>query len=218
MSQVLAHSEQLRELMAAAGISSYRALAARTGVSLWQIAQLRAGKGEQMRLSVLSRLADGLEISLDSLLKAFGLLQEDAEVAEAAEAETGEQLAAMRQEYARLQGQLELRESWGRSQVKTEALQTLESWLVQWPTVARRAADNETLSAVKVLPFVRPVEQLMAAWGVEAIAPVDAEVEYDPQIHQLLGGVANAGEKVRVTHSGSWYEGKLLHRAKVKPV
>lgn len=198
--------------MTAAGIASYRALAARAGVSRWQIEQLRTGKGEDMRLTILSRLAGSLKISLNALLKAFELLPE------ATEAAIEGDVAAVRQEYARLKGQVEESAAWGRSQVKAEALQILESWLVQWPTIAKRAAENEALAAVKVVPFVRPVARLMEVWGVVAIAPVDAEVDYDPQLHQLIGGTANAGEKVKVTHSGSLYEGKLLHRAKVKPI
>ncbi len=214
MATVLTDRERLRMLMTAAGIASYRALAARAGVSLWQIEQLQSGKGEHMRLTMLSRLAGGLEISLDSLLRAFGLLPEDAR----AEDTAAKTLAALRQEYARLNRQLEEKEALGRSQVKTEALQTLESWLIQWPMIAKRAADNEALTAAKVVPHVRPVERLMKVWGVEAIAPVDAEIDYNPQLHQLIGGTAKAGEKVKVTHSGSLYEGKLLHRAKVKPI
>ncbi|PZO19379.1 MAG: hypothetical protein DCF25_08685 [Leptolyngbya foveolarum] len=214
MAPVPTHSERLKLLMTAAGISSYRALAARAGVSLWQIEQLRAGRGEHMRLTMLSRLAGGLGVSWDALLKTFELLPPDAKAEAAAEGE----LAAVRQEYVRLKGQMEEQVALGRSQLKTEALQTLESWLVQWPTIAQRAADNEALAAVKVLPFVRPVERLMEVWGVAAIAPVDAEIDYDPQRHQLMGGMAKAGEKVKVTHSGSLYEGKLLHRAKVKPI
>ena len=222
MPQLSKHNERLRELMAAVGISSYRALALEASISLWQIEQLRAGKGEQMRLIVLSRLAKVLKISLGSLLSAFELVPADSAVdasavdAEPARKQDESALIAVQQEYERLQAQLEERVALGRSQLKTEALQTLESWLIQWPTIAKRAADNENLQAVKVLPFVCPVEQLMEDWGVMAIAPVDAEVDYDPQIHQLTGGTANAGEKVRVTHSGSLYEGKLLHRAKVK--
>ena len=217
MSQMSKHSERLRELMAKVGIASYRALALEAGISRWQIEQLRAGKGAQMRLMVLSRLASVLRISLGSLLSAFELIPEDEALnVEPAPAPDESSLAAVQQEYARLQAQLEERVALGRSQLKTEALQTLESWLVQWPTIAKRAAGNENLQAVKVLPFVRPVEQLMEDWGVRAIAPVDAEVDYDPQLHQLIGGTANAGEKVRVTHSGSLYEDSLLHRAKVK--
>ena len=226
MSGAIARSEQLKELMSAANISSYRALSRQSGVSLWQIELLRAGKGDQMRLKILASLAITLKVSLSSFLKTFELLPEVQEVEEK-EIQTGtqpitsertaaRQLAAIKQEYERLQAQLEKSEEIGRSQVKADALQTLESWLVQWPTIAKRARENEALQAIKVLPFVHPVEQLMNDWGVEAIAPVDAEVDYDPQRHQLVGGTAEAGKTVRVTHSGSLYQDKILHRAKVK--
>ncbi|MGB3294263.1 MAG: hypothetical protein WBB01_14845, partial [Phormidesmis sp.] len=128
------------------------------------------------------------------------------------------QLSALQQEYQRLRSQLSQQTEAARQQVQAEALQTLESWLVQWPTVAKRAAQRPDLPAAKVIPLVRPVEQLMAEWAVEAIAPVDAEVPYDPQQHQLIGGSVDPGILVRVTHSGQRYQGKLLHRVKVKPI
>ena len=220
MSEAIARSKQLKELMAAAGITSYQALSRQSGVSPWQIKLLRAGKGNQMRLKILDQLANALKVSLSSFLKTFELLEEEMQEAKETQPSTPEtatrQLAAIKQEYDRLQTQLEKSEAIGRSQVKADALQTLESWLVQWPTIAKRAKENEALQAVKVLPFVHPVEQLMNDWGIEAIAPVDAEVDYDPQLHQLVGGTAEAGKTVRVTHSGSFYENKILHRAKVK--
>lgn len=215
MARDLEQDEWLRSRMAAAEISSYRALAAKAGVSIWQVNQLRGQNKKQMRLEILTRFAAALQISLASLLQELGLLGVDSS---AAHPSTEQELVALRQEYARLQGQVEQQVAEARSHFETEALQILESWLVQWPTIAKRAIDNEDLKAVKVLPFVRPVEQLMEAWGVVAIAPVDAEVEYNPQLHQLVGGTANPGENVRITHSGSFYEGKLLHRAKVKAI
>ncbi len=204
-------SQCLRSLMHAAGILSYRALAAQSGVSRWQVQQLRAGKVAQMRLTILTQLAAALKISLETLLGKFGLADE---LAEAARQEP--QLSALQQEYQRLRSQMTQQAEAVRQQVQAEALQTLESWLVQWPTVAKRAAERPDLPAAKVIPLVRPVERLMAEWGVEAIAPVDAEVPYDPQQHQLTDGSADPGEQVRVTHSGQRHQGKLLHRAKVK--
>jgi hypothetical protein len=128
-------------------------------------------------------------------------------------------LEAQKQAYHRLQVQMAQQMEAVRSQVQSEALQTLETWLIQWPTIAKRAQEKgEALSAAKILAFVRPVEQLMMEWGVEAIAPVDAEVTYDPQFHELSKGTAAVGDRVKVTHSGSQYQGKLLHRAKVKPL
>ena len=216
----LSYDVRLRTMMTAAGLSSYRALAAKSGVSVWQIGQLRAGKGAGMRLEMLSELAAALQVSLTALLSTFELLPPGLKESQAAadRKSVDRALADLRREYARLKGQMEETEAVGRSHLKTEALQALESWLVQWPTIAKRAENNESLAAVKVLPFVRPVEKLMEEWGVRAIALVDAEVEYNPQLHQLVGGVANAGDRVRVTHSGSLYEGNLLHRAKVKRI
>lgn len=202
----------LLSLMQSAGIPSYRALAEQAGVSRWQVQQLRAGKIAQMRIAILARLSAALQVSLGSLLHRFGLAGDP--MAEA----TGQdsQRVALQQEYDRLRSHLTQQADTIRQQVQADALQTLESWLVQWPTVAKRAEERADLPAAKVVPLVRPVERLMAEWEVAAIAPVDAEVPYDPQQHQLVGGSAEPGDLVRVTHSGQRHRGKLLHRAKVK--
>ncbi|NJM97988.1 MAG: helix-turn-helix transcriptional regulator [Phormidesmis sp. RL_2_1] len=201
----------LKRLMQNAGIPSYRALATQAQVSRWQIQQLRTGNIRQMRVEILAQLAAALQISLATLLIEFSLIAEDLE-------KDASQLVALQQAYQHLQADLTAQVEAARSQLQTEALQTLESWLVQWPTIAKRAQTRADLPAAKILPFVRPVEQLMAEWGVEAIAPVDAHVAYDPQRHQLVAGIAQAGEMVQVTHSGAQHQGRLLHRAKVKPI
>ncbi len=204
--------------MQRADIPSYRALAVQAQVSRWQVQQLRSGKLSQMRLAVIAQLADALNLSVSELLSQFG--DGDAEPSSSDERDqiAGAELLSLRQAYQRLQAEMAQQVEGVRSQVQSEALQTLETWLVQWPTIANRAQAQPALSAAKILPFVRPVEQLMTEWGVEAIAPIDAQVSYDPQIHQLSRGTAKVGEPVIVTHSGSRYQGKLLHRAKVKPL
>lgn len=197
-------------------IPSYRALASHAGVSRWQVKQLRSGNIGQMRLAVLTQLANALEVSLSALLSKFAPEIDPAiDRAQPASPAQSQQLADLHREYQRLQAQITQQVELARSQTQTDALQTLETWLVQWPTIVKRAQARE-LPAVKLLPFIRPVEQLMAEWGVEAIAPVDAAVPYDPQQHQLIGGTAEPGALVRVTHSGHRHQGKLLHRAKVK--
>lgn len=223
------HTPTLKTLMQLANIPSYRALATQASVSRWQVQQLRAGKIAHMRLDVLAQLAKALQVSLSTLLNKFGWVEaESPQSGQAtsalptspspqASAAQG-QLVALRQEYQRLQAQVARQAEMVRSQLQIEALQTLETWLIQWPTIAQRARANETLSAAKILPFVRPVEQLMGEWDVVAIAPVDAQIPYDPQLHQLMGGTAQPGTTVQVTHSGCQHQGKLLHRAKVKLV
>ena len=206
----------LKVLMQRANIASYRALAAEAGVSRWQIQQLRSGNIAQMRLAVLTQLATALAIPLNALLSEFGLTNSHQPALAPSPVAQSQQLTALQEEYQRLQAQMAQQVALARSQIQSDALQTLESWLVQWPTIAKRAQEREDLPAAKLLPFIRPVEQLMAEWGVEAIAPVDVTLPYDPHHHQLIGGIAEPGALVRVTHSGHQYQGKLLHRAKVK--
>ncbi len=212
--------------MQQANIGSYRALALQAGVSRWQVQQLRLGKIGQMRVEALDKIAIALNIPLTALITDFDLTEFDLTESDLTDdrlqpsenSPLTHQLAELQREYQRLQQQQAEQIAAVRSQVQLDALQTLESWLIQWPTIAHKAQMNTDLAAVKILPFVRPIHQLMAEWGVEAIAPIDAQIPYDPQIHQLTKGTANPQELVCVTHSGCQYQGKLLHRAKVKPL
>ena len=129
-----------------------------------------------------------------------------------------EVLITLQQEYQRLQQQLEQQRETLMQEFQQSSLQVLESWLVQWPTAAYAAQQNEQLPAVRLLPLIRPVESLLQQWGVEAIAPVGAEVPYDPQHQQLMSGSAQPGDKVRVRYTGYRQGDKLLYRAKVSPV
>ena len=200
----------LRSLMQRADIPSYRALAAEAQVSRWQVQQLRTGNVRKMRVAIVAQLAEALNISISELLSEFDVGHTFSE---------SSQLAGLQQEYQRLQQKMAQQQETARQQLQAEALQTLETWLVQWPTIIKRAQEKgDALPAVKILPFVRPVEQLMAEWGVAAIAPIDAQVPYDPQIHQLTGGTAAPGDVVRVANSGYFHQKKLLHRSTVKPI
>ncbi|MEL7349903.1 MAG: helix-turn-helix domain-containing protein [Cyanobacteria bacterium J06560_5] len=209
-------TDTLRSLMHRANIASYRGLAAQAAVSRWQVQQLKMGNIDQMRVHVLAQLAEALQVPLHHLLSQFKKKESRTNQPLSPSQKPAQKVETLQQEYQRLQARMEQSVEAARSHLQTEALQTLETWLTQWPTIAQRAQENESLSAVKVLPFVEPVQQLMAEWGVEAIAPVNAEVAYDPQHHQLMGAVAKPGTLVRVTHSGALHKGKLLHRAKVK--
>ena len=185
----------LRSLMQSVCIPSYRALAVKASVSRWQIQQLRSGNLSNMRIATLTQIAQALDVSLAVLIQKF--------------------LNPTNPESLELPESPESNET---PQYQSAALQTLETWLVQWPTIAKRAQDNPALAAAKILPFVRPVEQLMQAWNVEPIAAVDEQIAYDPQYHQLVKGLAEPGDLVQVTHTGQLHQGNLLHRAKVKSI
>jgi hypothetical protein len=66
-------------------------------------------------------------------------------------------------------------------------------------------------------PLLRPLERLLAEWGLETIAAVGAIVAYAPQEHQLLEGSALPGDPVKVRYVGYRQGPVLLYRAKVSP-
>lgn len=204
------YAARLRSLLQTANISSQKALSQAAEVSVWQVKQLSQGKAAQMRVEVLYRLSQVLHVSVMDLLSAFSELSSEP---------TSTQLAtsqdAFQQEYQRLQTQLVEQEEALRQEFQQAVLRSLESWLVQFPTLIYAAQQNPQFPAKNFLPFIRPLEQLLESWGIEAIAPVGAEVAFDPQLHQLMDGTAQVGERVRVRYAGYRQGEKLLYRAKV---
>lgn len=209
-------TQQLQKLMQRLGFSSYKQLSKSAGVSEKQLRRLRQGQVSQMRVETLLKLSQALQVSVSELLAMFSL-----ESTPSHPSVTGGEAAsleALRQEYQRLQQQLHEQREVLMQEFQQSSLQVLESFLVFWPTAAYKAQQNPQLPAVNVLRLVQPVEQLLQEWGVEAIAPVGAEVPFDPQLHQLLEGTAQPGEMVRVRNTGYRHKGKLLYRAKVSPI
>lgn len=218
------YTPTLQQWMEKAGVPSFRALSRAAEVSRWQVNQLRRGHADQMRVAELFRLSQVLQVSLPDLIATFAKNLPDpasSELIEQASAPKAPQLTdstALQQEYQRLQTQLEQQRDRLYQAFQQESLEILESWLLQWPTAAYAAQQNPQVPAVRLLPLVRPVEQLLEQWGITAIAPVGSEVPYDPQQHQLMEGTAQPGDRVRVRYTGYHQGEKLLHRAKVSPI
>ena len=206
--------------MQQAGVSSFKLLCQQAGVSRWQLTQLRKGEIRQIRLDTLLKLTQVLHVSLSDLVTTFapqpmaGLGVQQSCLA----SQASNSVHTLRLEYERLEQQLlqQRHRLWQEFQQAT--VQTLESLLLQWPTAAHAARQNPQAPAVRLLPLLRPMEQLLQAWGVEAIGPVGAQVNYDPQVHQLMEGTAQPGDLVKIRYVGYRQGDKLLYRAKTSPV
>jgi transcriptional regulator with XRE-family HTH domain len=203
------YARQLQQLMQQAGLESDRELSQKAGVSELQLSRLRNGLALQTPAEILLKISHALQISLTELLATFA--PGSVELEQPAS-------RAIEQEYQRLQATLDRQRESLMQEFQLSSLQILESWMLQWPTAANKAQENQQLPAVKLLPLLRPIEQLLQQWGVEAIAPVGACIPYNPQQHQLLEGTAQPGETVKVRYTGYRQGDKLLHRAKVIPV
>jgi molecular chaperone GrpE (heat shock protein) len=211
-------TQKLQGLMQPVGISSFKALSRAANVSEYQLLRLRQGKLEQMRVDVLLKLSLVLQMPLSELVVTFSsreLLQDKT----ASIQELLQEIADLKKEYQRSQLQLEQQREILVQELQQSTLQLLEPLLLQWPTAAQKAQENPQLAAVKIVPLVqKPLEKLLQAWGVEAIAPVGAELSYNPQLHQLMEGTPQPGETVKVRYTGYLQGEKLLHRAKVSPL
>ena len=200
------YPQRLRSLLHQAQLPSLKALSRVAEVSEWQVKQLSRGQAAKMRVESLHKLAQALQVSVVELVAEFS------ELAVAPPTDTN-----LRQEYQRLQLQLQQQRETLQQEFQNTSLQILESWLIQYPTAAYAAQQND-VPASRLLPLMRPVEQLIKAWGLEASAAVGEEVAYDPQIHQLMEGNAEVGDRVRVRYTGYRQGEKLRYRAKVSPV
>ncbi|MBE9009004.1 helix-turn-helix domain-containing protein [Pseudanabaenaceae cyanobacterium LEGE 13415] len=193
------YTPQIRELMRSRNLKSFRELRERIGISEKQLLKLRRGELQQLKLETLIQFAAGLGISLADLLALFDLVP------------------AIQKEYDRLQIQFTAQRETLLQEFQQSSLQTLEPWLIQWSAAAYAAQQNPQAPAVKLLPLVRPIEQLLQQWGIEQTAIVGSEIPYDPQQHQLMGGSAEPGDLVRVRYAGYRQYDRLLYRAKVSP-
>lgn len=205
-------SEQLRSLLEAANIPSFRALCRTAEVSKWQVEQVRRGQIATLRVENLQRMSAALGLSLTDFISQFSAAPRQSTVAPQLDA------AALKDEYQRLQAQLEQQREQLLAEFQQATLQTLESMLVQLPTALYTAQQKPDIPASRLAPLVRPLDQLLSQWGIEAIAPVGAEIPYDPQQHQLMEGSAQPGDTVRVRYVGYVQGDRLLYRAKVSPV
>ncbi|BAY31876.1 hypothetical protein NIES2107_37620 [Nostoc carneum NIES-2107] len=214
----------LQDLMQQVGISSFKELSRTAAVSERQILRLRQGKVKQMRVDILLKLSQKLQITLNEIVTNFSVQsQQEENLINSALKNNQQNLLQendnLRREYERSQLALAQQRELLQQEFQQTSLQMLEPLLLQWPTAAQKAKENQQLAAIKVVPLVqKPLEKLLQLWGIEAIASVDEEVPYDPQWHQLMDGSPQAGELVKVRYIGYRQGEKLLYRAKVSPI
>jgi molecular chaperone GrpE (heat shock protein) len=208
-------TQLLQNLMQRVGVSNFKTLSHAAGISERQILRLRQGKIAQMRVEVLLKLSQTLQISLTELITTFsGLSTQQTST----EPELLQQITDLQTEYQRLLQTLKQQRELLQQEFQQTSWQILESLFLYWPTAAQKARENPELPAVKIVPLVQqPLDKLLQAWGIDAIAPVGAELPYDPQLHQLIEGNAQPGEIVKVSYTGYRQGEKLLYRVQVIP-
>ena len=211
--------ERLVAMMQRVGINNLEELSDRSGIFKWQLLRLQCGLLPKLRIEILLKLSQTLNVAPLELVSIFS---PESEVSSQGEIgtnfnETEAKLAAIKQEYDRLQQEFEQQKITLEQEFQQSSFSILESLLLQLPTAAAAATDNPEFSAAKLLPLLGPLNDLLDSWGIEAIETVGDMVEYNPQRHELIEGEVEAGASVKVRYVGYQQGDKLLHRAKVSP-
>lgn len=203
-------TEILRQLMKLVGISSFQILSERTGISRRAIDTLRKRNAATLRYADLAKLAEVLQIEVTEVIAKFIC---DSNNPESPIIE----IAALREEYQRLQQKLEQQKFELRSQFERETIQQLESLILQLPSAAYAALQSPNMLAKNILPLLRPIDALLQKWGITAIGSVGKEVDFDSQKHQLMEGSdeIKEGDVAIVRYVGYMQGEKLLYRARV---
>lgn len=199
----------LQDLMRRVNISDIDELSSVANVSRLQVIRIQRGLILNISVRAIAKIARTLNMSIDDLVKTF--TKQD-------ELQSKDELATCQKEYQKLQQQMSQQRETLAAEFRQSSIETIESWLLQWPTAAAAVQQNPHLPAARLLSLVEPVEQLLKQWKVEAIATVGEELAYDPQYHQLMKGTAQPGELVKVRYVGYKQQDKLLYKAKVSPV
>lgn len=208
------NKQLLQDLMQQVNIADIDELSQLANVARLQLIRIQRGLILNISLRAIAKIARALNVSVDTLLETFVKSKTSQQPAR----HSNNDLAACRQEYQKLQEAMTYQQAALEAKFQQESLETIESWLLQWPTAATAVRQNPQLPAERLLSLVEPVEQLLTQWDVEAIATVGEEIAYDPQYHQLMKGIAQPGETVKVRYVGYRQGDRLLYKAKVSPV
>jgi transcriptional regulator with XRE-family HTH domain len=204
---------KLKELMYRSSINSFRHLSRSTQTSAQTIDKIRSGNVDTLRWQTIVKISNILDISEIEFIETFGnrSLQVTPE-------NNDRNLVQIQQEYDRLQHQLQQQRETLQTEFQSQSLQTLESFLIYFPTAKQATLDNPNFPATKLLPLVGSIDRLIAGWDVKTISTIGAKIPYDPQYHQLIEGAANPGDLVTVRYIGYRHGDKLLFRAKVAKI
>ncbi|MEM8718896.1 MAG: helix-turn-helix domain-containing protein [Cyanobacteria bacterium P01_G01_bin.39] len=209
------NKQLLRDLMDQANIADLDQLSQIAKVSRLQLIRIQQGLILNISLGAIAKIAQALNISVETLMKTF---VEKSLTDNKLPSQDHDALAICQQEYQQLQQEFQQQRESLALEFQQASLSTIESWLLQWPTAATAVRQNPQLPASRLLSLVAPVEQLLKQWQVETIAAVGEELPYDPQNHELMKGIAQPGETVKVRYVGYKQGDKLLYKAKVSPV
>lgn len=203
----------LKQLMLKAGIENYRKFSQLAQVSEIQFYRIENGLIDNLTLDNLTKIAQTLNLSVTDFILKF-----TNKSAINNQSLSYEKLAQEYQQLKQENSQIaeKLQEEWQQATISV-----LESLLLQIPTMSKAVQQNPQLPASRLLPLLKPLNQLLSNWEIETIGKVGEIINYNPHEQELIDYQAidtNEVSRVKVRYVGYRQKGKMLYRAKVSPV
>lgn len=218
------NDELLLGWMKQAGISNWKDLQKKSGLSGVALWQLRDGNGENMKFGELATVAKLLSIPLGTLLDKLNLPVENPELeAHRVKCEELKKQAQQLEEKVDTLYKEGLRLHEEMQQQKAEITQVfhestfaqLQSLLTNYPSIHQMVGAKPELPAKNLISMFTPLDNLLKEWGYEQIGKPWEQVAYNPQIHQPDNSDITEGEQVYVRFVGYQHQDKILCPAKV---
>lgn len=210
--------------MKQAGISNWKALQQKSGLSHVALWQLRDGNGENVKFGELAQVAKVFSVPLGTLLDKLNLPVEspELEVRRQECLQLKNQLQQLTQEKdslykegLRLHEEMQQQKLQLNEEFRESTFTQLQSLLTNYPSIHQMVGAKPELPAKNLLSMFAPLNNLLKEWGYEQIGKPWQQVAYDPQIHQPDNSDIAEGEQVYVRFVGYQHQGKILCPAKV---
>lgn len=195
--------EVLRQRMSEVGIVSWKSLWQKAGISRQVLQHCRHGSVHKLRWSQIQALATALHWSPETLLEHLGILDPAPDHEE------------LRQECLRLRQQILEQRTQELRNWQQQTFRHLQMLLTSYPTACQRALENSDLPAKNLVSIFRPLDTLMANWGIEQIGHPLAATPFSPQEHQGDAPDLVVGDPVYIRSVGYRQGKEILCPAKV---
>ncbi len=128
-----------------------------------------------------------------------------------------DQVEALKQQCLRLRNSLEQQTEQVQQDTQVATFEHVQMLLTQYPSVRRMVESKPDLPARNVIAMLTSLDNLLQAWGYEAIGNPWESVPYDPQLHQADRDDLQPGEFVYIRFVGYRQGDRILIPAKVSP-
>lgn len=155
----------------------------------------------------LEQVSDQLELSQNQYYQLEKVSQQQ-------ENDLNQKMAELQQRYQRLQGDYESLPTKLYQQWQEKIFTEINSLLTNYPTAKMMVKFKPDLPAKNVISLLKPLENLLSLWDIQAIGKPWQKVNFDPELHSADSENIKSGDIVYIRFVGYLQGENILIKAK----